>query len=453
MSREHDAEGIGSGMDRLLYWAGYITNEPKNSCPRDGYLPHHLEAVKAADANAIAEDHPRAPDWEPTPESREKARYAFNSQFLAADFAKAESKTVAMLCTAPTKGMDVKWEYSPMTSYACRACLPGEMRDGTITQVYGGNPTIVEVFAHQDKKNLCCTFLQYKPIAQVYDEMVFGPKFTSTPKNKDQQRLHEQMLKAQTKTDITWHGARTGRFHHKPQNKESLMRNLHGKLHNAIANITGRLFAEVANVVIDIQTGAIGITGPRGVLTCKATKTTAELVENPLSLFELAIPAYAIRTTLDKVELGDIVLHNSVPYFVTKAAKTSLGLTGADGGEITVKGIKNTLTGDGGVLLVKNIAGGSLQQLLPLLLLTQGEDGDEGKLSKLLMVLALQGGEGGLDLNLGGTNSLLPLMLLSGNGDRGSMKDMLPLLLLTQNKGEGDTGLLTNPLMLAALLG
>ena len=222
------------------------------------------------------------------------------------------------------------------------------------------------------------------------------------------------------------------------------------KIHTALNKVQSDMIKRVDSVVIDLQGGQLGIETPDGVVCFVPGKTSKddEFTVNPISFLDISVPAFAIRTELDKIEKGDVVIFRDRPHFVTKQTAQQLVISATDGAEFNLKSRTNKLLGNNGVLVVKNLIGGNtdMQSMLPLLLLTQ-QDGEDDDIGKMFAFMALAGQ--GSDMN-----AMLPMLMLGGalgKGESGNTKSMLPFLLMSQQNGEANS-MLNNPLMLLALM-
>lgn len=229
-----------------------------------------------------------------------------------------------------------------------------------------------------------------------------------------------------------------------------------------LGDLKERLFCRVYGVFVDLTTGGIAV----GVNFQDAADDYANLysfakkgnkfkaVKQPAG-FGVEIPAYAIRTPVDKLAPGDLILGedgNNFLFYVGKGKgddeveNTTIRVLVPESGTITDVAVSvEPLLGGAGVLAVQTsfLQGGNL---LLLTLLGDDDDGQNpyakavggSKLNDLLPLLLMQQGGGAGLGNLfgggeGGGNNLLPLLLLGG----GKGGDLLPLLLMQQNGGAG----------------
>lgn len=228
-----------------------------------------------------------------------------------------------------------------------------------------------------------------------------------------------------------------------------------------------RMFRKVNGVVWDLASNSMGLQNTNGIYTLnqrtverenQPAETVFTVNVNPFDAFGLPVPAFAQLTKLEDVSVGDIVVGDKGALgWVTKKHARSLELMDQNGmtknytppkvsvmdmdGALVVKSLTGLFGQQGGAgfsnaLLPLVLAGGNnLDDLLPLLLLTQQQAGDNPNalaqaLPTILMVKTLSDKSGNARLN----DLLLP-MILSGNfgGNAGGFN---PMLLLALN-GEG----------------
>lgn len=238
----------------------------------------------------------------------------------------------------------------------------------------------------------------------------------------------------------------------------------------SLEKLKDRLFKEVKSVVIDPLTGTVGWHAGKGedgekIVSLQKKGDKYELVENPLTDLSIGIPGFAVRTPVEQLKVGDLVVEdNGVGFFLGKSNNESLtnsvirvlNVKTGRAGDLSIA--RNTLLGGGSVLAVRSLAGlfggdgngGGMDfnSLLPLLLLGDGKLGDNKML--LFFLLSQQqnkdGQAGGINpllfLLLGDKkgsgsklDSLLPLMLMGGlNGAGGGAGGLLPFLLMSDDK-------------------
>ena len=185
-------------------------------------------------------------------------------------------------------------------------------------------------------------------------------------------------------------------------------------------NIMAKFFVQVAGVVLDLQSGSLGIKTADGIVTLN--KDTNSCQVNPFEAFSMAIPAYAIRTPLEDLEVGDIVLQDEAkaPVFVIGGSPNLVKAITPTGMVIEFSPVKNLLFGQEGVMVVKNIyaglGAGATNPMMQMLLMKElggGSSFGDDKLGLFLAMQAMGGGAatGGFDMK-----AMLPMLLLGGGG-------------------------------------
>lgn len=234
-----------------------------------------------------------------------------------------------------------------------------------------------------------------------------------------------------------------------------------GNMEAALDRVFNMVGKKVDNVVWDLSTMELGILDNEdGVYTLgkqvdEEGNVTFEYTLNPLDMFSMSVPAFAIRTPLDQVTIGDLIVVNSktmgfvVDIDVEKDRVKVLRKTGTIG---WVTPPKVQFLQNKGVLVVKNILNAGDNQMLATLLM-MGDDFGGDTMGKLV-ALSMFSGNGGL-FNMGGGDNpfgnLMPLMLMKDgfNGDPGSMMKMIMLsTMMGANQGVGNM----NPLMMAIMM-
>ena len=236
---------------------------------------------------------------------------------------------------------------------------------------------------------------------------------------------------------------------------------------NISSKFLNRLFQRVGGLVWELTTGKLGIKDTNGIYTLESTPAVAatrdtpaveassQIVVNPFDSFGIDIPAFATSTSLADVAVGDIIVgESSILGWVVDKKPASLVLLDKSGMRKQYNPPKVTVIGTGNnVLVVKNLlnlAGGQdglagLQgNLLPLLML--GGD-TENALEDILPLLLFSQGN---NAAAGGMSSILPLLLLKKGGLGGGNID--PLMLMAMSGGFGGQGGV-NPMMMLALSG
>lgn len=145
-------------------------------------------------------------------------------------------------------------------------------------------------------------------------------------------------------------------------------------------------------------------------------KSKNEIVNVDLIDFNVKNGIFAIPAAIKDIAVGDTVLHNDKPVFVTSL--------------------------EGGIQVVDPCAG-EKKTILP----TKSMFGFDF-VTKVVSIMDMTAGTASADQPFG--NMLLPMMLASGEGNMGDM--LLPLMLMGGGAGLGNIDL-SNPLLLMALCG
>lgn len=239
---------------------------------------------------------------------------------------------------------------------------------------------------------------------------------------------------------------------------------------------TNDFFRQVDRCVYDFRSGNLGVKKADGKgfsVFAPAEKTggkpTVKVCE--LKEFGQGIPAVAMRSTIDKLKQGDMVIvkdNGGVEnwlYFLSAEKEgdtTNIEINGIEvdtGKKVGIAVQDGMLLSGDAVLVVKNFLGDkkAMKSMLPFLLMGQNGggnnnalmmmmlmgDGDIDMKSMLPFMLMQQGGGNGAPMD----QNMLMMMMLMGDGDK-DMKKMLPFLLMGQNGGAGGI----NPLVLMMLM-
>lgn len=225
--------------------------------------------------------------------------------------------------------------------------------------------------------------------------------------------------------------------------------------------LKGHLFKEV-KVALDLQTGSVGWVANKGEAGEKVVslrpkgENKFELVDNPFTELTVSMPGFAVRTPVDQLKVGDIVLlDDGAAFFVGLSDNGTIDnpvlriVNTKSGRTMDWSVARNTLLGGKAVMAVRNLsnlfggtgggAGGpDFNSLLPLLLLGDGKLGDNKML--LFFLMSQQQGQSKDGGCCGGFNPLL--LLLLGDKKGGGKDDLLPLLMMGGGLGGGAAGLL-----------
>lgn len=171
--------------------------------------------------------------------------------------------------------------------------------------------------------------------------------------------------------------------------------------------LMSRFFRPVDNVVWDLMTGRIGITGPDGITTVEGEGEDAQVTINLFDQFGMTVPAFAQGTPTADVKIGDLIYgaRGALGWVVERTEK-SFTILKSDGTRSNWTPPKTAMIGFGGDVMVLR----SLVNILP-------------------------GGETGLG-NF--QNMLLPMLMMGG--DNVDMQEIMPLVLMTQLGASAPTG-------------
>jgi hypothetical protein len=244
---------------------------------------------------------------------------------------------------------------------------------------------------------------------------------------------------------------------------------------SALTNkFVNRLFRKVEGVVWDLTTNQIGLQNQSGIFTLTTTVTPADpdnnvpestvygVSVNPIESFGFKIPAFAQNTPLADINVGDLIIgDNKALGWVVKVNPNSLVLLDQNGFTKQYNPPKLAVVGVEGALVVKSLTGlfgnagasGFSNALLPLMLMGEGGLGGGG-LDDMLPILLMTQQTGGSANSMA---SMLPTILLMKSLKGGKADDMLTAMLLSQSmaNGQNAAGGLggINPMMLMMLSG
>jgi hypothetical protein len=223
-----------------------------------------------------------------------------------------------------------------------------------------------------------------------------------------------------------------------------------------------RMFRRVNGVVWDVMGGGVGLKTDQGIFTVSFSETgTPTLNVNPLDDFGLALPGFALQSSLAEINAGDIIVGDTaILGWVVKKNEASLELLDHNGHVKTYVPPKVAIMNTNGVLVVKNLfnlTGGAegannfASQLMPLLLLGGG-DAKLEKMLPFLLMTAQAPAAAGTSAAANPFGNPLMMMLLMKDGGLGSGKagGIDPLMLMALGGGGGAAA---NPLLMASLLG
>ncbi|HKI00469.1 MAG TPA: hypothetical protein VKK31_00670 [Thermoanaerobaculia bacterium] len=214
-------------------------------------------------------------------------------------------------------------------------------------------------------------------------------------------------------------------------------------------NASGQLFKKMQNCFYDLSTGQLGVlraSRDSYAVFVPGENGNAQIKIVPVTSVGLPIPAYAIRTQIEELKAGDLVSVTGYSsdtwlYYLGRDERgeqvknpSVCGIRVEDGVKVEITLNESTYIPGYSVLCVRNLIGErpDFIKMFPMLALLgaggKGED-NKDKLSKLILCMSMQQGGGtagtGLDLK-----SMLPMLMLNGDGD-----NLLMTTMLLQNGG------------------
>ena len=200
--------------------------------------------------------------------------------------------------------------------------------------------------------------------------------------------------------------------------------------------LMSRFFRPVDNVVWDLMTRRIGVTGPDGITTVDGEGDDAQVTINLFDQFGITVPAFAQGTATADVKLGDLIYgSNGALGWVVARSEKSFDLLKSDGTRSNWTPPKTAMIGFGGDVMVLRsliniLPGGSdglsgFQNMLMPMLMMSGDDMDMGKIMPMMLMTQLgtsaPTGDGSEAANpLAGMAQMMPMMLMmnmmSGKG-------------------------------------
>ena len=208
-----------------------------------------------------------------------------------------------------------------------------------------------------------------------------------------------------------------------------------GKMANVFKGMADNFFKKVEGVVISFE-GKVGIQSPDGVVTFD--KDTQELTVNPLSLFNVDIPAFAIRTPVTGVQVGDIAVEGGIG-FVTAVKDGKVKVVRPKGTNASFNPPTNALFGAPSILVVKNMFGdATTNPMMMMALASMGEDGDSSSMMEMMMMQQMMGGQ-----TAGATGGFMsnPMMMMLMMKDGGN-SDMFQTMMMMEMMKNGGLGIL-----------
>jgi hypothetical protein len=200
-----------------------------------------------------------------------------------------------------------------------------------------------------------------------------------------------------------------------------------------------RMFRKADGVVWDLMSGKIGVQTEEGIATLEGEGDEAQVSLNLFDDFGMALPAYAQATPKNGVQVGDIIYRgarNNIAWVIEKTEdgdKVKFKLMKPNGETASWNPPKVTMMGfESGVMVLR-----SLVSMLPT-----GDKG-LGQLQNALMPMMLMGGMDG-----DGMDKLMPFLLMSqvNGGDQNALSGMMQAMMFASMlKGGSPLGGSKNP--------
>lgn len=177
------------------------------------------------------------------------------------------------------------------------------------------------------------------------------------------------------------------------------------------ASLKDSFFREVKNVVIDIQSGKLGVTSKDGI----ATFANNQVSVNPIVDFGIKIPAFAMRVEVTNLAEGDIIISGDESTFFKSKTESGYEVVTLSGEVRQVGSVSNMFFGKNTVLAVKNMFGEGTNPMMMAMLMGDGFSSGGDNKNMMLMMMAMSGGMGGSadNIGMGGMNPMMLAMLMS----------------------------------------
>jgi len=216
---------------------------------------------------------------------------------------------------------------------------------------------------------------------------------------------------------------------------------------DTLAKAMNTMFAQVDNVKYDLATGQTGIITDGGLVTLGAD---GALDQNPMDFFSLELPAFAILTPAAEIKRGDIIVSGGKAYgfILEPGLKTSTSLRGKAKAEVVSDPEADAVTK--GELSTINVQG-HVSRFRPRKVQMMGISDGLTVVRSFNNMFGAPAAEGTQPNPMA---AMLPLMLMSKGGSGNQMEKLLPLMMMGGMGGSGGMGgMMSNPLMLMALMG
>lgn len=157
-------------------------------------------------------------------------------------------------------------------------------------------------------------------------------------------------------------------------------------------SLKNQIFREVKNVVLDIQTGALGFQNTEGI----ATYRDGTVSVNPLVDFAIKVPAFAMRVAVKDLVAGDIILQGDQASFFHQHTEQGYEVVGLSGEIKQVGNVTNMFFGANTVLAVKNMFGsGGMNPMMMAMMMGEEKEGFDMKTFALMSMMGNQTGDQG----------------------------------------------------------
>lgn len=156
-------------------------------------------------------------------------------------------------------------------------------------------------------------------------------------------------------------------------------------------NLRNQIFREVKNVVIDIQTGALGFQNKDGI----ATYVAGTISVNPIVDFGVKVPAFAMRVAVKDLKPGDIILQGDDASFYHSETEAGYEVLTLNGEVRQIGNVSNLFFGANTVLAVKNMFGNSgMNPMMMAMMMGEEKEGFDMKTFALMSMMGQNMGTG-----------------------------------------------------------
>ncbi len=178
-----------------------------------------------------------------------------------------------------------------------------------------------------------------------------------------------------------------------------------------IGNMRDSFFKEVKNVALDMQSGKLGVVTKDGIITA----TLDGVSVNPITDMGFNIPAFAMRTPIEQLSKGDIIISSGDPVFFVEGSKVGY-MTITTSGVIQETGsVSNMFFGKNTVMAVKNMfgaeGGNGMNPMMLMMMMGDDKAGSDGFDFKKMMMMQMMMGNQGSDA--GQMNPMMMAMMMS----------------------------------------